>query len=384
MELRELQMHLISLANQVETDVPFVNCYLNLESGIAGCRKTLNESVCLLKKKVDPECIPAFWEAVGQIEAALGLGFHPASKGTSIFARGGDRPFLLLLQFGAPLPNSISLSMTPHLYHLVELADNYHRFVVLLSSESAARILEVNLGTMTEAKSICRPELRKRTGREFTREHYQCHRTARTVQFVNEQVRSLDQVLSAGCYRHLILAGDPRLTSRIQKALPKHLMDALVTAIRISSCASAEEILTATTCAFLEHEEKESLSVVCRLGQELNTGGSAVAGTHACLQAVNSGNGRILVMGSAYTSALGWLCSCCGQITVDGSRPPLCSQCSGPLLREISIKEQMVLTALRKGCSIEIVEDRDAMEVFAGVGCILRHSAPGWFRKPAA
>ena len=56
---------------------------------------------------------------------------------------------MLPMQFAAPLPNWIAVYPTPNIYHLVELKDNYHRYVVLLALPDRASILEVNLGAAT-------------------------------------------------------------------------------------------------------------------------------------------------------------------------------------------------------------------------------------------
>ena len=72
--------------------------------------------------------------------------------------------FMLPMQFAAPLPNWIAVYPTPNIYHLVELKDNYHRYVVLLAMPDRASILEVNLGAATTQAWINRSELRMRVG----------------------------------------------------------------------------------------------------------------------------------------------------------------------------------------------------------------------------
>jgi len=125
----------------------------------------------------------------------------------------------------------------------------------MLSTEEKARILEVNVGTVAETIRKERPELRRRIGREWTKERYQRHRRARARQFINEQVEILDQVMSAGDYRYLILAGDPRVTARIEKALLKHLSAGLVSTVCASGNDKTTDILAATLAAFVKYEE---------------------------------------------------------------------------------------------------------------------------------
>ena len=110
----------------------------------------------------------------------------------------------------------------------MELKDTYHRYVVVIATDERACILEINLGSVTEQIWKERPELRKRVGREWTKEHYQNHRRERTDQFFKEVIKILDQLMSASGYTHLILAGNPRITSRIRNGLPKHSVTKLI------------------------------------------------------------------------------------------------------------------------------------------------------------
>jgi len=91
------------------------------------------------------------------------------------YARAGKSPFCLLLPFEVPLPDWIGVSSTANIYHLVELKDHYDRYVILLATEASARIIGVNLGSVTTQLCRSRPELRRRVGPEWTREHYQHH-----------------------------------------------------------------------------------------------------------------------------------------------------------------------------------------------------------------
>ena len=86
----------------------------------------------------------------------------------AIFVRGTfGGSFMLPMQFAAPLPNWIAVYPTPNIYHLVELKDNYHRYVVLLAKPDRACILEVNLGAATIRAWINQPDLRTRVGQEW-------------------------------------------------------------------------------------------------------------------------------------------------------------------------------------------------------------------------
>ena len=147
--------------------------------------------------------------------------------------------------------NWVAVNTTPNIYHLIELKDTYHRYVVLISTEESARILGINLGAVTEDVWKKSPELRERVGREWTKEHYQNHRRERTNRFINELIRVLDQLMSAGGYGHLILAGNPRVTSQIRKDLPRHLAAKVVDIVPASEYDRTKDVVAATLVSFI-------------------------------------------------------------------------------------------------------------------------------------
>jgi len=380
MYLNELQQHIQRLANLEEATEPVVNCYLSVN---AKYHKTLTGQVRMLKTTMAPEMRVPFWEALGRIEVFLGTGIRAGSQSVAVFARGGNRPFFLPLQFHGGLPDRVTVSHAPHIYPLVEMRDNCYRYVVLLSCEESASILEIDVGTITETIRIVRPELRQRVGREWTKEHYRNHSQARNCQFINEQVHLLDQVISSGEYRHLILAGDPRTVAQLRKALPKRLSNLVIAAIRASDKDKTSELVSATLAAFERHEEKESLSVVSLLGFEIGTKGAAVKGTQACIHALRNGQAGTLVLSQTHDLGTAKSCRSCNVFPIE---EPIssCPKCGHDSLRAIDLKEEIVRLAEQNRCDIEIVKSSDAMSAFDGIGCLLRYLTPEQDDKIAA
>ncbi|MHB1239419.1 MAG: hypothetical protein ACYC18_02835 [Gammaproteobacteria bacterium] len=172
--LDELHQHIILLADVEETDASFISCYLNLENGQRGWRDALDERARILRRLHKGNDLADIEEALGTIEAWLSSNLLPESKGVAIFVRGTfGGSFMLPMQFAAPLPTWIAVYPTPNIYHLVELKDNYQRYVVLIAKPDRACILEVNLGAATIQACINEPPLRRRVGQELGRPRYQ-------------------------------------------------------------------------------------------------------------------------------------------------------------------------------------------------------------------
>jgi hypothetical protein len=75
--------------------------------------------VQLVRKTLKENRRGDFENALGCVEEFIGSDLLPDAKGTALFARAGDEPFFLPLQFEAPLPNSLAVDSTPSIYHLV-------------------------------------------------------------------------------------------------------------------------------------------------------------------------------------------------------------------------------------------------------------------------
>ena len=291
----------------------------------------------------------------------------------ALFSRAGEQLFFMPLQFGVALPDSLIVNAVPNIYNLVELKDNYHRYVVMISTEEHARILEINLGSVTEVLWKKHPQLRERVGREWTKEVYQNHRRDRADRFIKEEIGILSNRVAEGGYSHLILAGQSSLTGRIRKALPKPLALKLIDVMPASSTTSFSKIVESSIASFVEAEERESRAVAEELVRQIHTGGLAVAGIAGSFQALKSGTVDLLVLTKTFAPAPGWICLDCDSMGVDSKRPATCCECGSATLRTFDVKEEMVRLAEQKECEIEVVGESVALNEFEGVGCLLRY-----------
>lgn len=384
MELNELDQHILALATLEETRSPLISCYLDLSTTDPGYKTVFDERVQVLRRTVKEEVHHDFEQALYKIQEFLGARAIAGSSSLAIFSRAGEQPLFLPLSFGAPLPNRITVSATPSIYDLVELRDNYNRYGVLLPTEHSAHILGINLGSVTEEIWKSRPELRRRSGHEWTKEHYQNHRRERACQFIHEQIRLLDQVVSRYGYAHIILAGNSRATSAIRRELPKHLALKLIDVFPTSAGNRTSDVVAATLQSFLEYEEGESLAIVDKLWRELNTHGLAAAGTAASLDALRNDQVDVLVLAKTYQPKSGWVCRTCGVLEVNSPQPDGCPECGSPSLRPFDVKEEMVRMAERAGSCVEVVEHSDRLLQLGGAACLLRYRLPAEQYRVAA
>ncbi len=384
MDVKKLEEHIRTLATVAEAEAPFMSCYLDLSKGVAGYRDELDSRIQLLEKTLPVHSGRAFEEVKNVVEMCLYVAHLQRTKGLAVFARGGAEPFFLSLAFEVPLPNWIGLGSTPNIYHLVELKDNYDRYVILLMTETSSRIIGINLGEVTEQLWRSRPDLRRQVGHEWTKDHYQEHRRERTKLFINDQIHSLDKLISAGGYTHLMLAGNERMLAAIRKGLPKRLADKLVGSFPAGSTNRTSEIVASTLQAFLKHEEQDSQTVADKLITQIHQHGLAMAGTQDCMDAIRAGQADVLVMAKSYDPGQGWECRGCGHTELQPPSSNTCPKCKGGQLREFDIRGEIVRLAEQQQLSVEIVEQHDVLMRLGGIGCLLRYLAPANYMYSAA
>ena len=371
--LDQLQQNITLLACVEESEAPFISCYLNLEDGPDSWRKPLYDRASVLRRILKGDALTDLETVLEQIEAWLTTELHPDAKGVALFVRGVfGGAFMLPMQFGAPLPNWITVYPTPNIYHLVELKDNYHRYVVLLAMPNWARILEVNLGAATTEAWLTHSESRLRVGSEWSRSHYQVNRTHRGGRFLREKIAVLERLMEAGGHTHLILAGAPDITERVRRALPEHLADRLVDVIPASNRDHQADVVMATLSSFIEHEERESQTLAEHLFEGVRSQNLAVAGALDSLAALRRDEVDTLIMANDFQPDPGWRCEHCQTIGSETPDTSICPHCGHAGVRAIDVREALLRLAGQLQCPVEVVEQSDTLMSLGGVGCLLR------------
>lgn len=344
MDTKHLSKRIRELAFLEPNESPVISCYLNCGHARMNPLTEIEERAELAAMTLSGQAKRDFEDALDQIREWTDTKLRHNSRGAAIFSRWGDDPFFVPMQFARPLPTIFHVGDTPHIYPLVEFKDVYHRFVIVLMTEEEARIIETNIGQVTEAIVAERPDLRWRVGREWTKEHYQNHRRNRNDLFVKEKIRILDKLVSERRHTHLILGGSPKLVARMQKALPKRLREKVINTMIVDPRDGVSSVVREALQVFIEREQEESLANVERLEAAILSEGLGVVGYDAVKQALEFGQADLLLI----------------QRDID----------------DPEIREELSKLAVKSGVEIETVADCAILEEYGGVGCLLRFLLP--------
>jgi len=339
MNVKDLKAQVRSLATIEETTSPVVSCYVDLTDGVVMARAALDDRLRQMDGALCPSERHDVHAIVHQVREELR---HVGStdRGLVVFARMQDEPFFRSLRFEVSVPNWIAVGPTPNIFHLIELKDMYHRYVILLCEPDMVRILEVNLGAVTAQLWKDRPEIRRRVSSEWTKRQYQHHLHERNRRFVRDAVATLEDRIQAGGYAHLILAGNAKMIRQMRAALTPRLAEMLVDSVLASARDSVRDVVEATLAVFIDETRAESSTVLDQLARELRVSGLAVSGATQTRLALEEGRVDVLLVER---------------------------RC------DLAERGELVRLAARGGADTEIVEHSDLLMELGGVAALLRY-----------
>lgn len=337
----QLKKALNRLSDVAPDESPLISCFVNLEENLAMTLQAFERQALEMSRRLGGKRRVDFEDAFAEIKNHLETSLAKGSKGAAIYARWGERPFFLPLEFSVPLDSQLIVDTLPHIYPVIETKDTYHRFAIVVVTEEEARIVETVVGAVTREIFTKRPELRERLGREWTREHYQNHKKNRNDQFLQQKIGIVDELMKQRGHNHLVVAGSPKAVARFTKALPPRLKKKLLTTLPTNPRNGIYPIVVEALEVFAANEHIESHDRVEELESAVMSRGLGVAGVSATREALMQGYADMLI------------------IDHDFDEPEL--------------KEELVRLATRNDIPIETVKDSEALERLTGVGCLLRY-----------
>lgn len=344
--LKKFIRHLVEVE---PTSSPLLSCFLDLDKSRAAALDELEARSTMTAQRLEGKRRSDFQDAYKEVREYLNSSLEGSSKSAAIYARWGENPVFSAMQFEVPLETDFVVDSLPHIYPLIQLKDTYHRFVIVITTETEARILETTIGAVTEEILKKRADLRERLGREWTREHYQNHKREREQQFIREKIRILDRLMSQRGHNHLIVAGSPGMVGRLTGELPQRLKEKLITTMPVNPKSGLDPILLESIQLFVAAENVESHNRVRDLESAVLRGGLGVAGYHASRAALQGGYADVLI------------------VDQEDSDPEL--------------REELVRLAVGGGVTVETVNRNETLQRFGGAGCLLRYLPPEEWRS---
>lgn len=364
-DVARLTMLIRQLIEIESDDAPIVSCYYAPNE--PGAREFFTRRHDEVTSVLPPARHAVTLEAFSLIRRYLEHELDASMAGVAVFARTGDRPVFVAMQFRVAFQLQIGVGRVPNIYRLVELKDTYDRYVVFITSERSSRIVEVDLGAVTRELWTKRPELRGRVADAWSHDHYQRHRS----HALEEELAILERLVAAGRHAHLMLAGPASRVAFVRSQLPPTLRQRLIDV----PGAVGDDVVVETLGRFIDSEQQESRATADELITALERSGLAVAGTVRTLDALYGGRADVLVLAKSYPKRSVAQCGKCGWIDTLLPVAERCSACNATQrMFVVERGEALVRLAEQRGVDIELVDDCEELTNIGGVGCLLRYS----------
>lgn len=373
-----LQEQIKKLAVLKPSYAPFISLYLNTRGTESGKRQYeifLKDKLYFFQKEFagSSETEKSFQKSWQRIQQYLERKLELKSNGVALFSRwqSGDH-FFLAMQFPIPLENRFVVDNVPHVFPLVQLLDNSHHYVVMISDSEKAKIFEVQFGGIKDVQHLEKQEDEKSFRGEWSQMHYQNWKKHQTKRFVKQKIKFLADLMQHNGVEHLVLAGDDVILAQIKRELPKWLQERVVDFARMDARTDEHRILRETLTTFSEFERAEDWGALESLRHELRTGALGVIGTLATVEVLNLGKIDQLIVATEYEAPPGWRCESCGSLGT-GTANAACRHCGQSRLVEVNLKEEIVRKTLLSGAGVETIVDNPWFTRQGGVGALLRY-----------
>ena len=353
-------------------DAPVVSCYLDLRPGApADWKGALVDRFSMLRRTLDGEVWHNVRQSFDRIRAYMSFECEHVKRGVAIFVREGKNPFFLARQFDTPVPTFIAVDEYPDIYHLVEMKETFHRYVVAVIQPTWARLLEVNLGQATLDIMENHPELREQIAQELTHTHYARHDDFLRGPHVLEMAEVLERLVDTDGHKHLLFAGDPTCIARLEDILPQSVNDNVLEKLHLDE-GERPDLVSETIHLFVGHLDDSSEKTIDAFRESFYRDELAVAGVEKTLEALEREQVDTLLLSKKVEPALCWKCDDCGAHVASLAEPHRCKNCGSTAFTERDTLGELTRLAERSEARIEIVHKTGLLDRVGGVGAMLR------------
>jgi protein required for attachment to host cells len=245
--------HLERLLAFEPTSLPVISVYLNTQSDqhgrtpdVAGYLQREFKALARTWETGSPERT-SFDEDTAKILAYVEEKLAPEANGVTFFACSGADNFFEAIQLQAPLEeNRVYVYHQPHLFHLTRLDDEYPRYAAVVTDANTARIFLFGLGQTVETEQVKGKKVQRVKVGGWSQARYQRRVENAHQQHAKELAERLERLVREENVAHIVLAGDPAMTSLLQEELPKAIAELVVDTLKLDAKTSEENVFAAT------------------------------------------------------------------------------------------------------------------------------------------
>ena len=353
----------------------FVSLYLNVDPMFNARGDYMVHFKNMIKnaiEKLDKSVYKAVKDDIEKIESYVVSNKRMLRKGIVLISSSGSA-FWKEYSLNVPVKNELIVDKTPYAKPLMDILDNYQKYVVLLVDKESARIFAVHLGEIVEYGEVHTPAIpgKHKKGGWFalSQNHYERHIDFHIGIHLKDVVEKLESFMSGEYIGRLIIGGSDEAISIIKGMLHKTILDKVIGYAKVEMFAKPDEVLKRVEPIVSAYEKKKEEEEVENLIARTLKNENAVLGLDNVVNALQEQRVMKLVFAKDY-KASGYNCSSCGSLSVQKIDP--CPLCNGKMESVDYMVDLVGQKAIQQSALIEVVSESKKLLDAGGIGAFLR------------
>jgi peptide chain release factor subunit 1 len=278
-----------------------------------------------------------------------------------------------VVQLGVPVPSIVSVDGTTNTGLLVQVLDEYPRFVVAIVQRDNASIYIAEQRTTDEAAAIQSNVPGQHDKGGWAQARFQRHIEFHVERHLNKVIEELHQLYYDRPFNRLAVGGTEETANELVKMLPEPLSRRVIGTFSVDfKHQNEDEILEQARELLREDERRSERRLVEQLVSAAESGGRAVVGIDETVRAVLAGRVHVLVVAEGVAKE-GAACQSCDYFAAGHFKR--CPACGEEAEAIPDIVERVVEGAYLTGARVETVfgEAREWLLARGGMGALLRY-----------
>jgi|Deesub1362B_J571_1020462.scaffolds.fasta_scaffold00036_26 peptide chain release factor subunit 1 len=327
------------------------------------------------EKQTDKNILKKVKKDFEKIESFINTNKREFKKGLVIISS-QEVSFWRTYHLSIPVKNLLVVDKTPFINPLLDIIDNYPRYLILLIEKEFARLFIVQLSEITEYVRIHTPDVpgKHKKGGWFAlaETHYQRHIDYHVEIHLKEVEKTLEECINKEKIDIIFIGGHEEVRKKFINLLPQQIKEKIHGEFNAQLEITPDEVLKKVSPLLEDYERQKERKILDTLITKVLKGDAAVMGLEDTLNAVMEGRVHTLIFDREYRSK-GYRCEACGFITVQEVQK--CPYCSSIQIQVVEyLVDFIAQKAVEQGAKIEVIAyENGLMREKGGIGAILRY-----------
>jgi len=269
-----------------------------------------------------------------------------------------------------PTKDMLWIGSSPYIRPLVELTDEYKKFVIVAIDNTSSRIIQVVSAVPGKEEKV-RGDVKnavKKGG--WSQKRYARRRDKQILEYVKEIDKVLAEMVRDEGFERIVLLGSQETINNLKAQLSAEVADKVVGEKAVDLYAGEEVLLDEAYGLYFSEERNSEARLWDQIKEEVFHGGLAVTGATEVLQAALNGRVESMVV-TRDAKIKGTQCRDCENL-VHGT-PQTCQICGSKSVFQVDLVNEIVRHLQMTSASADFVDPIPGLSKAGDVAALLRY-----------